>query len=179
MSTEIFSRISVLLALSNAQAAEAFKPILLANGVKHAISTESNNDALQRLSEGTFNMIVVDENFPSLGGYDFCRFLRLTNLSASVSPIIFGLYNPDQQSVIKARDMGASKIVAMPLTGQSLIKAVASTLKELKPIVQDTSYHGPDRRRANAPPYKKTERRQTHAKMISVAQQRKVILGSV
>ncbi|WP_262694205.1 response regulator [Kordiimonas aquimaris] len=179
MAAEIFSKLSVLLALSNAQAAEAFKPILLANGVKSAISTESNNDALQRLGEGAFNMIVVDENFPTLGGYDFCRFLRLTNLSASISPIIFGLYNPDQQSVMKARDMGASKIVAMPLTGLSLITAVASTLKELKPIVQNTAYNGPDRRRPNTPPYQKTDRRKANANMVSIAQQRKVILGIV
>lgn len=179
MSSEIFSKLSVLLALSNEQAAEAFKPILRNNGVKSAVATTSNGDALQRLSEGHFNMIVTDENFPDLGGFDFCRFLRLTTISASISPIILGLYNPDAASVIKARDMGASKIVAMPLTGQSLIAAVSNTLRELKPIVQHIGYNGPDRRRPNAPLYPQQDRRSETPKIISVAQQQKMILGKI
>ena len=177
MSVDLFPKLSILLALSNGQAAEAFKPILRSNGVGKAIAVESNYDALAKLKEQNFNMIVIDDRFPELGGFDFCRFLRLTNISVSVAPIILGLHNPDQQAVLKARDSGATKIVAMPLTGQSLIKAVASTLNEIKPIVQDSAYNGPDRRRSGAKPYTGPERRKAQSKIISVEQQRKVMFG--
>ncbi|MBO6504957.1 MAG: response regulator [Kordiimonadaceae bacterium] len=177
MSVDLFPKLSILLALSNGQAAEAFKPILRSNGVGKAIAVESNYDALAKLKEQNFNMIVIDDRFPELGGFDFCRFLRLTNISVSVAPIILGLHNPDQNSVLKARDAGATKIVAMPLTGQTLIKAVSSTLNEIKPIVQDSSYNGPDRRRVAAKPYSGPERRKDQSKIISVEQQRRAMFG--
>ena len=178
MSGETFAKLSVLLALSNSQAAEAFKPILRSNGVGRAVAVGSNIDALAILKEMNFNMLVVDDRFPDLGGYDFCRFIRLTNINVSVSPIILGIHGPDQQSVLRARDVGASKIVAMPLNGQSLIKAVSSTLAEMKPIVQTSAYNGPDRRRAGGKPWAKTERRGLQAKLISLTQQRRAMFGA-
>ncbi len=76
-----------------------------------------------------------------------------------------------------ARDAGASKIVPMPLTGQGLVKAVASALAEMKPIIQHSAYRGPDRRRPNAPPYNKAERRKSDATIVSVATQHRVMFG--
>lgn len=177
MSDELFSKLSILLALSNGQAAEAFKPILRSHGISKAIAVDSNNDALAILKEMNFNMIVIDDRFPKLGGFDFCRFIRLTNISASISPIILGIHNPDQASVLRARDAGATKIVAMPLTGQSLIKAVSSTLNEMKPIVQTSGFNGPDRRRAAAKPWTKPERRKEQTPMVSLEQQRRAMFG--
>lgn len=177
MSSEIFSKLSVLLALSNSQAAEAFKPILRSNGIGRAVAVDSNYDALAILKEMNFNMIVIDDRFPELGGYDFCRFLRLTSVAVSVAPIILGIHGPDQESVLKARDAGASKIVAMPLTGQSLIKAVTSTLAEMKPIVQTSAYNGPDRRRPAKTPWRHAERRKEQSKLVSIEQQRKAMFG--
>lgn len=175
--SDIFPKLSILLALSNNQAAEAFKPILRNNGIGRAIAVENNYDALAILKEMNFNMIVVDDGFPELGGFDFCRFIRLTNVSVSVAPIILGLHGPDQQSVLQARDVGATKIVAMPLTGQSLIKAVSSALNEMKPIVQTSAYNGPDRRRPTDKPWLREERRKIQTKLISVEQQRRAMFG--
>lgn len=177
MSEETFPKLSVLLALSNGQAAEAFKPILRSKGVGRAVAVANNYEALAVLKEMNFNMIVIDDRFPELGGYDFCRFLRLTSIDVSVAPIILGLHGPDQQSVLKARDVGASKIVAMPLTGQSLIKAVTGAIAEMKPIVQTSAYNGPDRRRAEAKPWPNAERRKDQSKLISIQQQHRAMFG--
>jgi len=178
MSGDMFANLSILLALSNSQTAEAFKPILRSKGVGRAVAVTSNVEALAILKELNFNMLVVDDGFPDLGGYDFCRFIRLTNVNVSVAPIILGIHGPDQQSVLKARDVGASKIVAMPLTGQSLIKAVSSALAEMKPIVQTSAYNGPDRRRQAAKPWTRPERRKIQSKMITLDKQRRVMFGS-
>jgi len=178
MSGDIFAKLSILLALSNSQTAEAFKPILRSKGVGRVVAVTSNVDALAILNEMNFNMLVVDDGFPDLGGFDFCRFIRLTNIDVSVAPIILGIHGPDQQSVLKARDVGASKIVAMPLTGQSLIKAVSSALAEMKPIVQTSSYNGPDRRRQRANPWTKPERRKMQTKLVTLDKQRRVMFGT-
>ena len=178
MSDDVFAKLSILLALSNSQAAEAFKPILRSSGIGRAVAVDSNVDALATLKELNFNMLVVDDRFPNLGGFDFCRFIRLTNVNVSVAPIILGIHGPDQQSVLKARDVGASKIVAMPLTGQSLINAVSSAIAEMKPIVQSSSYNGPDRRRAAAKPWTKAERRINQSKLVALDKQRRAMFGA-
>lgn len=178
MSDDEFAKLSILLALSNSQAAEAFKPILRSHGVGRTVAVSSNIDALATLKELNFNMLVVDDRFPNLGGFDFCRFIRLTNVNVSVAPIILGIHGPDQQSVLKARDVGASKIVAMPLTGQSLIKAVSGALAEMKPIVQTSAYNGPDRRRPATKPWTKAERRKNQSKLVTLEKQRRAMFGS-
>lgn len=170
-----FEQLSILLALSNQQAAEAYVPILRSCGVKRVVSVASNTEALSHLQANSFNMVVTDDNLPDLGGYDFCRFLRLTNISASLAPIVFGLHTPDQKSVIKARDMGASKIVVMPLTGNNLQTAILQATQDLRPIVQCSAYNGPDRRRKNNPAYKGPNRRKTSPDIVSVAQQVKAL----
>lgn len=142
------------------------------------MAVNSNVEALAVLNELNFNMLVVDDRFPDLGGFDFCRFIRLTNIDVSVAPIILGIHGPDQQSVLKARDVGASKIVAMPLTGQSMIKAVSSALSEMKPIVHTSNYNGPDRRRQRAKPWAKAERRKIQTRLITLDKQRRVMFGT-
>ncbi len=178
MSDDEFAKLSILLALSNSQAAEAFKPILRSHGVGRTVAVSSNIDALATLKELNFNMLVVDDRFPNLGGFDFCRFIRLTNVNVSVAPIILGIHGPDQQSVLKARDVGASKIVAMPLTGQSLIRVVSGALAEMKPIVQTSAYNGPDRRRPATKPWTKAERRKNQSKLVTLEKQRRAMFGS-
>lgn len=170
-----FEQLSILLALSNQQAAEAYVPILRSCGVSRVVSVASNTDALTKLQENSFNMIVTDDRLPDLGGYDFCRFLRLTNIMASVAPIVFGLHTPDQKSVIKARDMGASKIVVMPLTGKNLQTSIIQAAHDLRPIVQCSAYNGPDRRRKANPGFKGPDRRVETPHIVSVAQQVKAL----
>lgn len=171
-----FGRPNVLLALANEQAAASLKGILLRQqfGV---FAAQDNRDAVQQMQSSIYNVLVIDEKFPELGGLDFCRFIRLTATPMAVAPIVFGIHEPNQEKVIQARDAGATKIAVMPFSGATLLKAIEAAAADPRPIVQHTSYNGPDRRtRAGRPPGSIDRRRQQSAK-ISRAQQIKILKG--
>lgn len=174
--TNKYAGLHVMLALKNEQAAASLKDILLRNQVG-VYAASNNRDAVEQMLSHAYNVIVIDEYFPDLGGIDFCRFLRLTNSIMAVAPIIFGLYEPDQKKVLAARDAGATKIAVMPFSGASLLKAIETAWADPRPIVQDTSYNGPDRRTRNAAPPGGMERRVKTAKLISKVQRDKVLRG--
>ncbi|MFC4348947.1 response regulator [Kordiimonas lipolytica] len=164
------------MALGNAQAAASLKDILLRRRV--GVFTPANNrDAVEMMLDHSYNMLVIDEHFPDLGGIDFCRFLRLTNSPMAVAPVIFGIHEPNQKKVIAARDAGATKIAVMPFSGASLIKAMEDAANDPRPIIQDTSYNGPDRRTRSVPPPGGVDRRSKTPTSIDRATQMKILRG--
>lgn len=164
----------VLLALKNTQAAESLKDILMRQQIS-VFAAANNRDAVEKMLDHSYNLIVIDEYFPDLGGIDFCRFLRLTNSPMAVAPIIFGLYEPDQKKVLQARDAGATKLVVMPFSAASLMKAIEAAAMDPRAIVQHTSYNGPDRRTRKVPPPGGIERRKTSPTLIDRATQHRIL----
>lgn len=173
-----YDRLHILLALKNDQAADSLKDVLMRHRVGSVIAPRNNREAVEQMQARSFNAIIIGEDFPALGGLDFCRFLRLTNTPMAVAPIIFGVHAPDQQRVLQARDVGATKIAVMPFSGASLMKAIDAAVADPRAIVQCTAYNGPDRRVRQAPLPGGRERRQQKPKLIPHAVWRK-ILGSL
>ncbi|WP_262691943.1 ANTAR domain-containing protein [Kordiimonas aestuarii] len=170
-------KLHVLLALGNQQAAESLKDILMRQRVGGVFAPLDNCAAVEQMQSRSYNMLVVDEAFPILGGVDFCRFIRLTNTPMAVAPIIFGLHSPDQKSVLLARDAGATKIAVMPFSGASLIKAIDDAAADPRPIVQCTAYNGPDRRVRAGPIPGGRERRVRDPEIISDQAKRRILGG--
>ncbi|NVJ99476.1 MAG: response regulator [Alphaproteobacteria bacterium] len=172
----IVDNLHVMLALGNEQASASLKDILLRNRIS-VFAASNNRDAVDQMLTHSYNMIVIDENFPDLGGIDFCRFLRLTNSPMAVAPIVFGIHEPNQKKVIAARDAGATKIAVMPFSGASLMKAMQAAAEDARVIIQDTSYNGPDRRLRVAPPPGGVDRRKNQPEVIDRAAQLKILTG--
>ncbi|WP_417464392.1 response regulator [Kordiimonas sp.] len=170
-----YDKLHILLALKNEQAADSLKDVLMRQRVGSIIAVRDNRAALEQMQARAFNLIIIGEDFPTLGGVDFCRFLRLTNTPMAVAPIIFGLHEPDQKKVLQARDVGATKIAVMPFSGASLMKAIDAAVADPRAIVQCTAYNGPDRRVRQAPLPGGRERRHADPKLISDAIQRKIL----
>lgn len=178
MSTEVnFGGLQIMVALANQQAAEGIRDVLMQKRVGGVFVPADNREAVNKLQDTFFNMVIIEEDFPELGGIDFCRFLRLTNTPIAVAPIIYGIHEPSREAVLQARDAGASKIALMPFSGASLIKAVQDALREARPIIQTTSYNGPCRRLRVDPGFRGPERRKTQAKIISTDIQQKILKG--
>ncbi|WP_417451878.1 response regulator [Kordiimonas sp.] len=177
MSDTRLAKLHILLALGNKQAADSLKNILMRQRVGGVFAPLDNREAVEKMQSRAYNMVVVDQNFPTLGGVDFCRFLRLTNTPMAVAPIIIGLHTPDQQTVLQARDAGATKIAIMPFSGTSLLKAIEDAASDTRPIVQCTAYNGPDRRVRKAPPPGGRERRARNPDIISDEMKRRILGG--
>jgi len=165
-----------MLALGNDQAAASLKDMMLRQRV--GVATPVNNrDAVEMMLDHTYNMLVIDEHFPDLGGIDFCRFIRLTSSPMAVAPIIFGIHEPNQKKVIAARDAGATKIAVMPFSFTTLMKSIEAAATDERPIVQHTSYNGPDRRTRSAHVPGGIERRKADPTTVDRATQLRILKG--
>lgn len=171
------NKLHILLALGNEQASESLKDVLMRSRVGGVFAPKDNRDAVEQMQTRSYNLIIIAEDFPDLGGVDFCRFLRLTNTPMAVAPIIFGLHAPDQKTVLQARDAGATKIAVMPFSGASLMKAIEDAVADARAIVQCTAYNGPDRRVRNVPPPGGVDRRKQTPDIISDAKKRRILGG--
>ncbi|MCJ9428463.1 response regulator [Kordiimonas marina] len=167
----------VMVAMSSQQVAEGLRDILIMQRVGRVFVPADNREAVAEMQSRGFNLIIIEQDFPELGGVDFCRFLRLTSGPASVAPIIFGIPAPDRAKVLAARDAGATKIVAVPFTGASLMKAVQDAVSDPRPIIQTSSYNGPDRRQRVDPSFRGPERRQKMPDMITPTLRTKILNG--
>jgi len=177
MSEVSLNNLSIMLALSHMQAAESLKSVLLQQKVRRVFFAANNREATSQLNEQSYNMIFIEEGFPELGGADFCRFLRMTDGPMAFAPIIYGIVSADKQRVFAARDAGASKIILMPLSPKSLLTSIQAAIKEFRPMVQTTSYRGPDRRISGQKPFHGPDKRKAQKGLVSVAEQKRV-LGS-
>ncbi|MBL4788588.1 MAG: hypothetical protein JKY60_05900 [Kordiimonadaceae bacterium] len=175
MHAELLQSFSVMLALSNAQTAEALKGVLMQNRVRRVASARDNQDAVSQMMDHHYNMIVIEEGFPHLGAADFCRFLRLTNTPMAVAPIIYGIRLAEKKRVLAGRDCGASKIVLMPLSAGTLVGTLQAAVREMRPFIQTTGYNGPDRRITKAKGYKGPNRRKGQHGFMSVKEQQRIL----
>lgn len=166
-----------MLALANVQTAEVLKSALMQQRMRLVSSAVNNRDAVSQMQDNHYNLIVIEEDFPELGAADFCRFLRLTNTSMAVAPVIYGIKNAEKKNVLAARDAGASKIVRTPFSASSLIDTLEATVREARPFIQTSSFNGPDRRIAHSGPYSGIERRKGQHGWMSVEEQKRILEG--
>ena len=169
--------LSMMLAMSNVQAAAGLKSVLMQLQVDKVFTAGNNQEAVSQLGDQFYNMILIEEGFPDLGGADFCRFLRMIDGAPSVAPIIYGIKFAEKQRVLAARDAGASKIVLMPLSPKVLVATIQATIREIRPFVQTIAFRGPDRRITGDRPFHGMDRRKVQMGLVSVNKQKK-LLGS-
>ncbi|MBL4837171.1 MAG: response regulator [Kordiimonadaceae bacterium] len=169
-STDLQS-LSIILAMSNLQVAEGLKSALVQSQVARVFAATDNQQAVTQLGRQFYNMILIEEGFPNLGGADFCRFLRMTDGPLAVAPIIYGIIRAEKARIFAARDAGASKIVLMPLSPTILLATVQATIKERRPFVQTFGYRGPDRRTTGNHPFFGPEKRVEQQGWVSLEAQ--------
>ncbi|WP_262691942.1 response regulator [Kordiimonas aestuarii] len=170
------SDLRVLIALENGQAAIGARAVFKEQRAAHIVVADNNRAAMEHMKTTSFNLVLLEDTFPEVGGLDFCRFIRFQNAPVSVAPIMYAIKEPDRKKVIEARDAGVNKMLAMPFTTASLIKNLDSILVQPKPFIRVTGYYGPCRRSGVAP-YKGPERRQAQKGVFPFANMQKAFKG--
>ena len=79
--------------------------------------------------------------------YDLVRRIRRNKAGGGrTAPIILLAGHTSQGNVLRARDCGASFVVAKPITPQVLYERIIWLAKDARPFVACDTYTGPDRR---------------------------------
>lgn len=133
---------------------------LLGFGVVTRYQCGSADEASALLKTHPIDLLIVDAEMPVKDGYDLVSWLRRSGLDNAWTPVLMISGHTPVSKVAKARDCGANFIVARPLTAALLLDRILWVAKDLRGMLETSTYAGPDRRfRELGPPEGETERR--------------------
>jgi CheY-like chemotaxis protein len=127
--------------------AEILSQVFFGYGVRQPVRCASPAEAMMRLEEETFELIVCDGDLPDGRAYDFVMHLRRSNLEPNrYCPVILLSGHTPSAYVAKARDCGANFVVAKPIRPMVLLERIVWVCQDNRIFVELDTYVGPDRR---------------------------------
>ena len=116
------------------------RPILLvedepsiADNIVYALKTEgfaptwcqTGRDALQRLAQQSFALVILDVGLPDMSGFEVCRQIRTT----SNVPVVFVTARKDEIDRVVGLEIGADDYVVKPFTPRELTARIRAILR--------------------------------------------------
>ncbi len=130
-----------------------------ARGLTGAATAE---DALLKLHERPFALIVADIRLPDMDGVELVRQIRSGFHDVRrQTPILLTMAMPTAGRIRDARDAGVNEILLKPFSLQGLEHKTISAMADRRPFIVTARYVGPDRRRAETQDYRGPLRRRT------------------
>lgn len=127
-------------------------------GVKRIEQANGVDDALERLREGSYDLVISDWDMGEKSGIDLIKTMRASKLTRMI-PIVMLTANTTRKTVFSARDAGMTEFLAKPISAQSLYSRIVEVIERPRQYVKTKTYFGPDRRRRSDPNFKGPERR--------------------
>jgi two-component system chemotaxis response regulator CheY len=87
----------------------------------------SGLEAIEKLSLGHFDLVVLDLNMPDIGGYEVIEFIRAQDTMRSL-PILVVTTRGDEGSRERAVSTGASGFLAKPFSPEQILGEVRSLI---------------------------------------------------
>ena len=158
-----FGRLSVLLVEGNSLEAEIVTQVLTGFKVRGVSRFETAVQARDHLQLEQAELIMVGTTQPGAGEideYDFIRWVRRNKAEVvRTASIILLAGHTSEANVLRARDCGASFVIAKPITPRIVYDRVLWLAKDGRPFINTETYAGPDRRFQKLGPPPNTEGR--------------------
>ena len=88
-------------------------------------SVSGQKDALKRLDEGHFDLVLLDIYLPDGNGFSLCSMIK----TEYHLPVIFLTASGDEYSVVTGLDMGADDYISKPFRPRELVSRIRSVLR--------------------------------------------------
>jgi two-component system chemotaxis response regulator CheY len=95
----------------------------------HFTHAASGLEAIERLSLGRFDLVVLDLNMPDIGGIEVLEFVRGQDTLQKL-PIIVVTTRGDESSRTRSLAAGASRFMTKPFTSDAIVSEVQKLLAE-------------------------------------------------
>ena len=158
-----FGKLSVLLVEANALEAEIVTQVLTGFKVRNIARYGTAAQARDHLQRDHAELIMVGTSHAGPGEmdeYDFIRWLRRSKIETTrTTAIILLAGHTSEANVLRARDCGASFIIAKPITPRIVFDRVVWLARDGRAFVDTGTYAGPDRRFQKLGPPPNTEGR--------------------
>lgn len=127
----------VLLVEDDKSIVNTLMEFLLGEGYQTENAT-GQKEAIQRLSEGSYDLILLDVSLTDGSGFAVCSYAR-ENTDA---PVIFLTASDDEYSVVTGLDMGADDYIIKPFRPRELLSRMRSALRRRGKSQATLEYHG-------------------------------------
>jgi DNA-binding response OmpR family regulator len=146
-------RLRVLLVESNSLELDILERIMVGFRTQAVHKCRTAEEALEHLRLDQVDLLIVDAVLPEMDGYDLvCAIRRLKREAVRTAPIILISGHTQARNVLRARDCGASFVLAKPVTPRVLFDRVDWLARDRRPFINAEAYIGPDRRFRNLGP---------------------------
>jgi len=115
------------------QIRRVMRTTLVANGYEMA-EVRSGEDALEKLRNERYDLVLLDVNMPGLGGIATCRAIRSERQGLDLA-IIMLTVRSDERDKVEALDAGADDYVTKPYGTPELLARIRAALRRT-PLVQ-------------------------------------------
>ena len=128
------------------------RDVLATFDFRQAISTPTAPEALKRLRQERFDVVLTDWLMEGMNGLEFVNTVRQAFEDPERrTPILMCTAYTDKARIFAARDAGVDEILAKPITPARLYDSLASAIFRTRGFIDGPSYFGPDRRRRQIP----------------------------
>lgn len=157
-----FEKLKFMIVEDNFEIRRHIHQILKDNKARKIVTVSSEEEAVWRMQIMLPDVLIVGWNLSSVNGVDFTKVLRTSPSSPSkYLPIVLIANLAYTKDVKKARDAGASEILAVPFSAKSLYSRICSVIEKPRSFISSKKYTGPDRRRKKATDYAGSNRRKS------------------
>lgn len=105
----------------------------LLTGSGHEVITSKNGvEALERLKNHSFDLIISDILMPVMDGFQLCRKCKSNDTTKSIPFIFYTATYTDKKDEQFALSLGAARFVVKPVEPTDLMEIIESTLKDYK-----------------------------------------------
>lgn len=154
-------RCAILVVENDADIAYLLRQVLMSLGFKNLTFASNGRDALSKVLEQPFDVILTDWEMRPMSGIDFVRNLRgIVPPPNQFTPVIMVTGRTAIEDVKLARDVGVTEYMAKPFSAKDLVHRLLSVIKNPRQFVIASEFAGPDRRRRAASPPDGTKKRE-------------------
>jgi CheY-like chemotaxis protein len=87
----------------------------------------SGKEALQKLEQGAFDLIMLDVIMPEMDGFDLCKRIREKEKFRE-TPVVFLTAKSREEDRVRGLEAGANLFLSKPISPDKLLGIVSSTL---------------------------------------------------
>ena len=148
-----FGSLSVLALESNLLELDLLAQVLSGFKIRSLARFTQFEAAWAHLAHDTADLLFVGTATGEMDEFEFVRRLRRTKeLATRIAPTILLTGHTQRANILRARDCGASFVVAKPITPQVLYSRIVWLAKDKRSFIDCDSYCGPNRRFQNLGP---------------------------
>ncbi len=150
----------ILLVDSDIELSNVLKAMLVEMGFIDVRSCRSGKEAINLLSNSSFDFLITEWNIQHIEGLELLKYLRRDPSSPNPTlPVIMLTGRAELDDVFLARNYGINEYVVKPFTARSIYSRLERIIEHPRGFVVSKNFVGPDRRANSKPPEGVSERR--------------------